>query len=156
MPTPPTQAARKRKRATNYSVSYSEIKEYDAAGQARDVIVIEDTPPPATASPATTRNSKAFSTSYQPTSLAGPVRTRARAAREAQALSTTSSTSTIVAPPLKKRKREVHEDVGASAKKPTSYAPYQVATSKSWAGAGAAPPVEVRGATHAYRRIITK
>jgi hypothetical protein len=147
MPTPPAPTARKRKRATNYSVAYSEIKEFDAAGQARDVIVIEDTPPPATASPATSRASKAFSTSYQPTSLAGPVRTRARAAREAQAMSANSSSSTIIAPPpLKKRKRET-DTVGGSAKKPATnaYPPYPVATSKSWAGASV-PAVEVRGA----------
>jgi dual-specificity kinase len=126
MPTPPSQAPRKRKRATNYTVAYSEIKEYDATGLARDVIVIEDSPPPATASPATTRNSKAYSTSYQPTSLSGPVRTRARAALEALAMSASSSTSTstIHAPPQKKRKRDVGDDVTSSAKKPATFNPY--------------------------------
>jgi hypothetical protein len=136
MPTPPTQPARKRKRAANaITVSYSEIKEYDASGASRDVIVIDDTPPPATASPASTTNggrgrgtatraSKQFSTSYQPTSLAGPVRTRARAALEAQA-SASSSSSTVHAaapPPPKKRKRELADEAvpgtPGSAKKP--------------------------------------
>lgn len=116
----PSMAVRKRKRAHQYSVNYSEVKETDHEGRTRDVIVIDDTPPPpATASPATTRNSKPFSTSYQPPVLSAPIRTRARAAMEAQT-STSSSTSTTVGavPVPKKRKREVADDVSASARKP--------------------------------------
>ncbi|KAF8896243.1 kinase-like domain-containing protein [Infundibulicybe gibba] len=44
MPTPPV-ATRKRKRAHQYTVSYSEVQEVDNDGRLREVIVIEDTPP---------------------------------------------------------------------------------------------------------------
>ncbi|KAL0954621.1 hypothetical protein HGRIS_003579 [Hohenbuehelia grisea] len=106
LPTPPAQG-RKRKRPQQYTISYSEVQEVDENGKLRDVIVIEDTPPPPTTiSPATTHNG-AYSLSYQPPILSAPVRTRARAAAEAQALS--ASSSQVVAPALKKRKREVDE-----------------------------------------------
>ena len=101
----------KRKRATRYSVQFSEVKEFDQDGRLRDVIVIEDTPPPQTISPTTTHNPN-YSTSYQPPLFSAPIRTRARAAAEAQALS--SGSSSIIAPPIpKKRKREPQEGVRA-------------------------------------------
>ena len=109
MPTPPI-AARKRKRAHQFTVNYSEVQEVDGDGRLREVIVIEDTPPPPTASPATTHNG-AFSASYQPPMYSAPIRTRARAAAEAQGLS--SSASTFAAPAPKKRKRDPIEEVRA-------------------------------------------
>lgn len=106
----------KRKRATRYSVQFSEVKEFDQDGRLRDVIVIEDTPPPQTISPTTTHNPN-YSTSYHPPLFSAPIRTRARAAAEAQALS--SGSSSIIAPIPKKRKREPQEEVRAPpAKKP--------------------------------------
>ncbi|KAL9714184.1 serine threonine protein kinase CMGC group [Leucoagaricus gongylophorus] len=101
----------KRKRATRYSVQFSEVKEFDQDGRLRDVIVIEDTPPPQTISPATTHNPN-YSTSYQPPLFSAPIRTRARAAAEAQALSSASSSS-IIAPIPRKRKRDPQEEVRA-------------------------------------------
>lgn len=103
LPTPPV-AARKRKRAPQYTVSYSEVQEVDSDGRLRDVIVIEDTPPPNTLSPATTVGGH-NSVSYQPPIYSAPIRTRARAAAEAQGV-TSSSSSVIAAPPTKKRRRE--------------------------------------------------
>ncbi|KAG6830655.1 hypothetical protein H0H92_015552 [Tricholoma furcatifolium] len=131
MPTPPA-TTRKRKRA-QYTVSYSEVQEFDSEGTLREVIVIDDTPPPPTLSPATTHTG-AFSASYQPPIYSAPIRTRARAAAEAQALSSTSS-SAIVAPAPKKRKREHPEEVRAPATKKlaTSNQHAQpVAQTKSW------------------------
>lgn len=114
-PTPPV-GTRKRKRAARYSVQYSEVQEVDSDGRLREVIVIEDTPPPTTISPATTHNPN-YSASYQPPLFSAPIRTRARAALEAQALSSSSSSITVPAP--KKRKREHQEEVRAPpAKKP--------------------------------------
>lgn len=137
MPTPPV-PTRKRKRAHQYTVSYSEVQEVDTSGRLREVIVIEDTPPPSTVSPATT-HTHLYSASYQPPVYSAPIRTRARAAAEAQALS--ASTSSIVAPPPKKRKREQVELAGAVAKKPATNGHVQnvASTNKSWAsGSGAA------------------
>jgi dual-specificity kinase len=108
----PPMASRKRKRAHQYTVSYSEVQEVDSDGRLRDVIVIEDTPPPPpTISPSTTHNA-AYSTSYQPPIYSAPIRTRARAAAEAQALSASSS-SILTAPAPKKRKRDLNEEVRA-------------------------------------------
>ncbi|RDB25581.1 Dual specificity protein kinase lkh1 [Hypsizygus marmoreus] len=138
MPTPPV-TTRKRKRAHQYTVSYSEVQEVDSDGRLREVIVIEDTPPPPTMSPATTHNG-AFSASYQPPIYSAPIRTRARAAAEAQALSSSSS-SAIVAPAPKKRKREHAEEVRAPAvKKPAPGGPpsQPVAQTKSWDSRSAA------------------
>lgn len=146
VPTPPM-VARKRKRAHQYTVSYSEVKEVDHDGRTREVIVIDDTPPPPTVSPATTRNSKAFSTSYQPTALSAPIRTRARAALEAQAVSASSSTSTAVGgASAKKRKREVADDVSASARKPAPGALQQpnVSATTSYTGSNNAAADDVR------------
>lgn len=112
--TPPV-TTRKRKRAHQYTVSYSEVQEVDSDGRLREVIVIEDTPPPPpTISPSTTHNG-AFSASYQPPVYSAPIRTRARAAAEAQGLS--ASSSSITAPALKKRKRDHNEEVRAPATK---------------------------------------
>jgi dual-specificity kinase len=105
LPTPPV-ASRKRKRAQQYTVSYSEVQETGSDGRVRDVIVIEDTPPP-TMSPATTHGGN-YSAPYQPPVFTAPIRTRARAAAEAQGISTSSSISAVVPPP-KKRKRD-HAD----------------------------------------------
>ncbi|KAK7454475.1 serine threonine protein kinase CMGC group [Stygiomarasmius scandens] len=127
LPTPP--AGRKRKRATHITVSYSEVQEVDSDGRLRDVIVIEDTPPP-TMSPATSTHTGGFSVPYQPQPpiYSAPIRTRARAAAEAQALSSG-------APPPKKRKRDHVEEVRAPpAKKvaPSSQTSQALAQTKSW------------------------
>ncbi|TFK40262.1 CMGC/CLK protein kinase [Crucibulum laeve] len=137
MPTPPV-ATRKRKRAHQYTVSYSEVQEVDSDGRLREVIIIEDTPPPPTISPATTHNG-AFSASYQPPMYSAPIRTRARAAAEAQALSASSS-SGLTAPAPKKRKRE-HDEVRAPATKKPAASSQQsnaVAETKSWDSRSAA------------------
>jgi hypothetical protein len=143
LPTPPV-ATRKRKRAHQYTVSYSEVQEVDSDGRLREVIVIEDTPPPPTTlSPSITNH--AFSASYQPPLYAAPIRTRARAAAEAQALSASSS-SAIVAPPAKKRKREPADEVRAPAAKSTAVSSQQshaVAQTKSWDSRSAAATDEV-------------
>lgn len=116
MPTPPV-PTRKRKRAQQYTVSYSEVQEVDNAGRLREVIVIEDTPPPSTVSPATT-NTHLYSASYQPPAYSAPIRTRARAAAEAQALS--ASSSSAAAPVPKKRKRDPVDVAGTVLKKPAT------------------------------------
>ncbi|KAG6898216.1 hypothetical protein C0992_003328 [Termitomyces sp. T32_za158] len=137
MPTPPL-TTRKRKRAHQYTVSYSEVQEVDSDGTLREVIVIEDTPPPPTLSPATTHTG-AFSASYQPPIYSAPIRTRARAAAEA-ALSSGSS-SAIVAPAPKKRKREHPEEVRAPATKKfaaSGHQAQQVVQTKSWDSKGTA------------------
>jgi dual-specificity kinase len=144
LPTPPI-TTRKRKRAHQYTVSYSEVQEVDSAGQTREVIVIEDTPPPPTLSPATTRGG-GFSASYQPPAYSAPIRTRARAAAEAQALSLSSSA--VLAPPLKRRKKDDAEDIRPLKKPALPSKPHelhdqhhQAALSKSsWASGSAAAP----------------
>lgn len=135
MPTPPV-PTRKRKRPHQFTVSYSEVQEVDPAGKLREVIVIDDTPPPSTVSPATTHN-HLYSASYQPPVYSAPVRTRARAAAEAQALS--ASSSSAVAPPPKKRKRDPVDAAGTVAKRSAANGPHVVTNSnKSWAsGSGA-------------------
>jgi hypothetical protein len=79
MPTPPI-AARKRKRAHQFTVNYSEVQEVDGDGRLREVIVIEDTPPPPTVSPATTHNG-AFSASYQPPMYSAPHQNKSQSCR---------------------------------------------------------------------------
>jgi dual-specificity kinase len=144
LPTPPV-ATRKRKRAHQYTVSYSEVQEVDSDGRLREVIVIEDTPPPPTTmSPSITNN--AFSASYQPPLYSAPIRTRARAAAEAQALSGSTS-SAIIAPPAKKRKREPVEEVRAPVPKRaavSSQQSYPVAPTKSLDSRSAAATDDVR------------
>jgi dual-specificity kinase len=101
LPTP-VPSTRKRKR-TQYTVSYSEVQEVDPEGKTREVIVIEDTPPPPpTVSPGSTI-AGGFSASYPPPPFSAPIRTRARAAAEAQGLNTPLA---IVSPALKKRKKD--------------------------------------------------
>lgn len=131
IPTPPV-PTRKRKRPHQYTVSYSEVQEVDTAGRLREVIVIDDTPPPSTVSPATTHN-HLYSASYQPPVYSAPVKTRARAAAEAQGLS--ASSSSVVAPPPKKRKRDLVDVAGVIAKRPAANGHQtNVSTSnKSWA-----------------------
>ncbi|KAI9570543.1 kinase-like domain-containing protein [Boletus coccyginus] len=139
MPTPPV-VSRKRKRAHQYTVSYSEVQEIDNQGRVREVIVIEDTPPPSTISPATT-HTNAYSASYQPPLYSAPIRTRARAAAEAQAMSASTSSAVLVAPAPKKRKRDQADDPrGTIVKKVTTGLQQQAAVpSKSWAsGSGPA------------------
>ncbi|KAG8213080.1 kinase-like domain-containing protein [Butyriboletus roseoflavus] len=139
MPTPPV-VSRKRKRAHQYTVSYSEVQEVDNEGRVREVIVIEDTPPPSTISPATT-HTNAYSASYQPPPYSAPIRTRARAAAEAQALSASTSSAVQVAPAPKKRKRDQPDDPrGTIVKKIATSLQQQAAIpSKSWAsGSGPA------------------
>lgn len=143
MPTPPL-GTRKRKRAHQYTVSYSEVQEVDSTGRLREVIVIEDTPPPATISPATTHNG-GYSASYQPPLFSAPVRTRARAAAEAQALSASTS-SAIVAPAPKKRKREPDQNqVRAPVLKKPAIAAIQP-TQSSWDSRSGAATEDVRDA----------
>lgn len=138
MPTPP--ATRKRKRATHqYTVSYSEVQEVDSAGKVRDVIVIDDTPPP-TASPTT---SHMFSASYQPPLYSAPIRTRARAAQEAQALSASVSSITIPGSAAKKRRRDIADDAGTVAKRPATGHLQQLVANKSIASGSGATVDEV-------------
>ncbi|KAH9945287.1 CMGC/CLK protein kinase [Epithele typhae] len=112
----PSVTARKRKRQ-QFTVTYSEVQEVDNTGKLREVIVIDDTPPPPTVSPASTHTAM-YSASLQPAVFSAPIRTRARAAAEAQALSaSTSSGATLAAPAPKKRKRDPADDVGAVSKK---------------------------------------
>ena len=142
MPTPP--ATRKRKRATHqYTVSYSEVQEVDSNGHLREVIVIDDTPPPPTISPSTTHNG-AYSASYQPPMYGAPVRTRARAAAEAQAQSASSS-SVMTAPAPKKRKRDHNEGVRAPATKKAAADSQQSALipNNSWGSRSAAATDDV-------------
>ncbi|KAJ8468431.1 hypothetical protein ONZ51_g9649 [Trametes cubensis] len=131
MPTPPV-TARKRKR--QQYIAYSEVQEVDSSGKVREVIVIDDTPPPSTVSPATTHTAM-YSASYQPPVYSAPIRTRARAAAEAQALSaSTSSTAAVTAPAPKKRKRDAADDVGTVAKKtiPSSQLPNNITSVKAY------------------------
>ncbi|THH18111.1 hypothetical protein EW146_g2807 [Bondarzewia mesenterica] len=140
LPTPPV-ATRKRKRAHQYTVSYSEVHEVDSDGRLREVIVIDDTPPPPTVSPATTVQTNGYSASYQPPLYSAPIRTRARAAAEAQALSASTSSAAIPAP--KKRKRDNGEEPGTIAKKAAQPASNAVANNVSWAGTSGAPSSKV-------------
>ena len=145
LPTPPI-ATRKRKRAHQYTVSYSEVQEVDSDGRLREFIVIEDTPPP-TASPATRTHTNGYSASYQPPVYSAPIRTRARAAAEAQALSGTSSSATFPIPAPKKRRRENADDIGTITRKlvPDTQVVTQPATNNvMWAGNSAVAPVTVR------------
>lgn len=118
MPTPPA-VTRKRKRAHQYTVSYSEVQEVDNTGRVRDVIVIEDTPPPSTVSPAST-HAHLYSASYQPPVFTAPVRTRARAAAEAQALSASTSSAIAAPPAAKKRRRDIADDASSVSKRPVN------------------------------------
>lgn len=132
MHTPPL-SVRKRKRAAHqFTVNYSEVQEIDSAGKVREVIVIEDTPPPSTISPATT-HTQLCSASYQPPFYAAPVRTRARAAAEAHGLS--ASSSSVIAHPPKKRKRDPADDAGTVSKKTIAHDISQngIVANKSWA-----------------------
>ncbi|KAI0032520.1 CMGC CLK protein kinase [Vararia minispora EC-137] len=116
--TPPL-TTRKRKRAPQYSVSYSEVHEVDQDGRLREVIVIEDTPPPPTASPATTnRTANGYSASYQPPVYNAPIRTRARAAAEAQGLSSSASSIAAVSGPVPKKRKREQDDAAAVSKRP--------------------------------------
>lgn len=165
--TPPL-AARKRKRARQYTVNYSEVQEYDPDGKLREVIVIEDTPPPPTVSPATTVRTNGFSASYQPPQYSAQVRTRARAAKEAEALSTTTSVA-LQAPPPKKRKRDVG-DVPQATRKVAPPSSQQAAvdgaaTVSSWATSSAAtttntvdvrpPNLPTPASPYSYRSLRT-
>ncbi|KAG1823058.1 kinase-like domain-containing protein [Suillus variegatus] len=140
MPTPPV-ISRKRKRAHQYTVSYSKVQEVDEEGRVREVIVIEDTPPPSTISPATT-HTNIFSALYQPPVYSAPIRTRARAATEAQTLSASTSSAAIVTPAPKKREREPADDSRTILTKKTAAALHQqqpVASTKSWASGSGLP-----------------
>jgi dual-specificity kinase len=136
----PSVATRKRKRPYQYTVSYSEVQEVDNEGRLREVIVIEDTPPPLTISPATT-NHNGYSASYQPPIYSAPIRTRARAAAEAQALSASGSAA-IVGPVAKRRRKDLADEELTTTTKKLIKAPHPsstLPTTKSWAsGSGAA------------------
>ena len=143
LPTPPV-ATRKRKRAHQYTVSYSEVQEVDTDGRLREIIVIEDTPPPPTVSPATSSRTNGYSASYQPPTYSAPIRTRARAAMEAQAESSGSSSVALPIPVPKKRKRELDEALSSTKK---GYPPTQVSTSTAnhatWTNGSAATSATV-------------
>lgn len=145
MPTPPV-LSRKRKRPHQFTVSYSEVQEVDSEGRIREVIVIEDTPPPSTISPATT-HTNAYSASYQPPPYSAPIRTRARAAAEAQAMSATTSSAVLVPPVQKKRKRDqADESRGTLVKKVATGLQQQpaVPSTKSWASGSGPVTTDVR------------
>jgi len=120
MPSPPS---RKRKRLNH--VHYSEVQERDAEGRIREVIVIEDTPPPTASASASIMGGTASVDTYIP-----PRKTRAQvaAAKAALTMSHTttngvgSSSSSVVAPLPKKRKRDNVDELpttnGLYAKKP--------------------------------------
>lgn len=143
LPTPPV-ATRKRKRAHQYTVSYSEVQEVDTDGRLREIIVIEDTPPPPTASPATSSRTNGYSASYQPPAYSAPIRTRARAAMEAQAESSGSSSVALPIPVPKKRKREL-DGLPLSAKKgfPPAQASSSTANHATWTNGSAATSATV-------------
>ncbi|KAJ3821424.1 kinase-like domain-containing protein, partial [Lentinula raphanica] len=126
------------KRVQQYTVSYSEVQETDSDGRVRDVIVIEDTPPP-TLSPATTHGG-GYSAPYQPPVFSAPIRTRARAAAEAQALSASTSASGIAPPPKKRKRDPADESRTLPAKKAAlSHQTQQTVTqTKSWGSRSAA------------------
>jgi dual-specificity kinase len=112
MPSTPT---RKRKRPVQ--VSYSEVQEVDANGRLRDVIVIEDTPPPTASATASSSLVNGIGPGSVDTYVP-PRRTRAQVAAAKAALShvnngATASSSSFAAPPTKKRKRENADDAGA-------------------------------------------
>jgi dual-specificity kinase len=143
LPTPPV-GTRKRKRAHQYTVSYSEVQEVDTDGRLREIIVIEDTPPPPTASPATSSRTNGYSASYQPPAYSAPIRTRARAAMEAQADSSGSLSAAHPIPAPKKRKRELDE-VPSSTKKgfPPTHAASSTANHATWINGSAATSATV-------------
>ena len=152
MPTPPV-VSRKRKRAHQYTVSYSEVQEIDNDGRVREVIVIEDTPPPSTISPATT-HTNAYSASYQPPAYSAPIRTRARAAAEAQAMSASTSSAALVPPAPKKRKRDQADEtrVAIVKKVTTGFQQHAAVPSKSWASGSGPATTDVRNIL-AYHRF---
>ena len=143
LPTPPV-GTRKRKRAHQYTVSYSEVQEVDTDGRLREIIVIEDTPPPPTASPATSSRTNGYSASYQPPAYSAPIRTRARAAMEAQADSSGSLSAALPIPVPKKRKRELDE-APLSTKKgfPPAQAASNTANHATWTNGSAATSATV-------------
>ncbi|GJJ08281.1 hypothetical protein Clacol_002491 [Clathrus columnatus] len=134
MPSTPT---RKRKRLTQ--VSYSEVKELDSEGKLRDVIVIDDTPPPSTSATASASVVGGMGTgsidNFMP-----PRRTRAQVAAAAKAAMSATSTNgagsssgSVIAQSMnRKRKRENGEDTfisnGIYAKKPNLGIP----TGRQW------------------------
>ena len=141
-----TPATRKRKRAglSSASVTYTETTELDANGRVREVLVIEDTPPPVVA--------PAVHSYYQPvpttvlngvaSAIAGPhIRTRAQAAAAAASAASSSSSGSLAAqqPPAKKRRREVDQQPPPAT---TLYARKQIqhasSTLKAWPSASAA------------------
>jgi len=101
--TPQASGTRKRKRQMH--VTYTETTELDrSTGKLRDVIVIEDTPPPGAGTP--NSNTAPSAAPYAPPPA---IRTRAQAAAAAAAL-----TQPTHQPPLKKRKREPADDLAQS------------------------------------------
>lgn len=138
--TSPSLTTRKRKRANDYTISYSEVQEVDDEGRLREVIVIDDTPPP-TMSPATTHTA-GFSASFPPL-YSAPIRTRARAAAEAQALSASSSSAAVLAPAQKRRKRDQVEPVRALPSKKAAPSTSHITQTKSYDSRSAAATDDV-------------
>jgi dual-specificity kinase len=106
------QLSRKRRRANQspLSVTWNEIREVGKDGRERDVIVIEDTPPPTTVhSPTASLASVSYTngSTYIP-----PIRTRAQAA--AAAINTAAAYSVAGPSNMKKRKREAYDEPGPS------------------------------------------
>lgn len=106
------QLTRKRRRVNQspLSVTWNEIKEVGKDGRERDVIVIEDTPPPTTVhSPTASIPSVTYTngSTYIP-----PIRTRAQAA--AAAINTAAAYSVAGPSTIKKRKRDAYDEAGPS------------------------------------------
>lgn len=124
-PTPSSASnSRKRKRIPQLPpVRYHTEREYDGRGELREILVIEDTPPPqllATPVPSGTGLTPSISTIFSSSSAAG-VRTRAQAAAAASQndslppIQPPASSVNGAAPPAKRRKKETFADdtVGA-------------------------------------------
>ncbi|KAF8591100.1 CMGC/CLK protein kinase [Ramaria rubella] len=109
----PSTPIRKRKRPAQ--VSYSEVQEVDANGRLREVIVIEDTPPPTASATASASLVNGIAPGSIDTYIP-PRRTRAqvKAAMSHINNGAGSSSASFVAPPAKKRKRENVEEPGLS------------------------------------------
>ncbi|KIJ52597.1 hypothetical protein M422DRAFT_58711 [Sphaerobolus stellatus SS14] len=138
----PSTPSRKRKRLNH--VHYSEVHERDEQGRIREVIVIEDTPPPTASATASASIIGGTGTASVDTFIP-PRRTRGQVAAAKAALSSMShttnngagsSSSSIVVPPAKKRKRDNVDELpttnGLYAKKPN----LGLLPTKQWPGDG--------------------
>ncbi|KZS92599.1 kinase-like protein [Sistotremastrum niveocremeum HHB9708] len=148
--TPSAPRKRKRPNQNTYPIAWSEVKEIDPHGRTREVIVIEDTPPPTPHSPTTSIRSAVFNTS---SSYIPPIRTRAQAA--AAAVNTASMSA--AAPPTRKRKREQQEDgevTGSHVKR--AYVPNATAPTSFPSGSAATAPTDEAAKTPGSSQASTK